>query len=60
MEKAVKVISSGVVHRHESRGMDAEGRREQRKKEDDACRAGLRNAFLSVDEGSPLAAVGQK
>ena len=44
-EKAVEVASHGRVRRHISRGVDLEGQKERKQKEDEVCAAGLHNAW---------------
>ena len=49
-ENTITAIVHGRVHRHTSRGLDTEGSKEVKEKEDKLCAAGLRDAHLFKSE----------
>ena len=51
----VVTTDTGPVRRHVDRGLEAESGAERRKREDHACRAGMRNPFTVVEQWPRLA-----
>ena len=45
---SASTVHAGRVHRHETRGVDSLGAREERRLEDERCRAGMRNPAAST------------